>query len=42
MDLYLVSFSNGERKMNIACDGKIYWSGTAVEIAAGKRPDLLP
>jgi hypothetical protein len=35
------SFVDGERKMNIACDGKIYWNGTAVEIVAGKRPDLL-
>ena len=32
---------DGERKMNIACDGKIYWSGTWAEIIAGKRPDIL-
>lgn len=35
------SFVDGEKKMNIACDGKIYWNGTAAEIIAGKRPDLL-
>jgi hypothetical protein len=32
----------GERKMNIACDGQIYWSGTRAEIVTGKAPDLLP
>lgn len=36
------SFVNGERKMNIACDGKIYWNGTWATIFAGSRPDLLP
>lgn len=33
---------DGERKMNIACDGKIYWHGTRAEIITGKAPDLLP
>jgi hypothetical protein len=36
------SFVNGERKMNIACDGKIYWNGTRAEIHTSKAPDLLP
>jgi hypothetical protein len=35
------SFVNGERKMNIACDGKIYWNGTWATISADNRPDLL-
>ena len=36
------SLVNGERKMNIACDGKIYWYGTRAEIYTSKAPDLLP
>lgn len=36
------SLVNGERKMNIACDGKIYWRGTRAEIITVKAPDLLP
>lgn len=36
------SIVNDERKMNIACDGKIYWRGTRAEIVTGKAPDLLP
>lgn len=35
------SFVDGERKMNIACDGRIYWNGNNAEIIAGKRPDIL-
>lgn len=35
------SFVDGERKMNIAGDGNIYWHGTHVEIFAGKRPEIL-
>lgn len=35
------SFINGERKMNISCDGKIYWNGTSAEIIAIKRPEIL-
>ncbi len=36
------SIVNGERKMNIACDGRIYWTGTSAEIITVKAPDLLP
>ena len=36
------SMVNGDRKMNIACDGKVYWSGTRAEITTRKAPDLLP
>jgi hypothetical protein len=36
------SIVNGERKMNIACDGKIYWHGSRAEIHTNKAPDLLP
>ena len=36
------SVVNGDQKMNIACDGKIYWNGTRAEIITSKRPDLLP
>jgi hypothetical protein len=36
------SFVDGEKKMNIACDGKIYWHGTRAEIHTIKAPDLLP
>lgn len=36
-----VTYENGVKKLNIACEGKIYWHGTDVEIIAGKRPDLL-
>jgi hypothetical protein len=36
------SMVNGDRKMNIACDGKVYWSGTRAEIMTRKAPDLLP
>jgi hypothetical protein len=32
---------DGDQKMNIACDGKIYWHGTRAEIETGPRPDLL-
>ena len=35
------SFVDGERKMNIACDGKIYWQGDWAEIVTTKRPDIL-
>ena len=35
------SMVDGDIKMNIACDGKIYWHGTRAEIIAGKGPDLL-
>lgn len=35
------SIVNGEKKMNIACDGKIYWSGTCAEIIANKRQEIL-
>ena len=36
------SIVNGDRKMNIACDGKIYWHGHRAEIVTTKAPDLLP
>lgn len=36
------SFVNGEQKMNIACDGKVYWHGDHAEIITNKAPDLLP
>ncbi len=36
------SIVNGDQKMNIACDGKIYWHGTRAEIITSKSPDLLP
>jgi len=36
------SIVNNDRKMNIACDGKIYWRGTSAEIITSKAPDLLP
>lgn len=36
------SMVDGDRKMNIACDGKVYWSGTRAEIMTRKAPDLLP
>lgn len=35
------SVVDGDQKMNIACDGKIYWHGTRAEIQTGQRPDLL-
>ena len=35
------SIVDGDRKMNIACDGRIYWNGTHAEIVTGKAPDLL-
>lgn len=35
------SFVNGDKKMNIACDGKIYWHGSRAEIITSKGPDLL-
>jgi hypothetical protein len=35
------SFVDGERKMNIACDGRIYWNGTQAEIITSKRPEIL-
>lgn len=36
------SIVDGERKMNMACDGKIYWHGSRAEIITSKAPDLLP
>jgi hypothetical protein len=36
------SLVDDDQKMNIACDGKIYWNGTRAEIITGKAPDLLP
>jgi hypothetical protein len=35
------TFVNGERKMNIACDGKAYWDGSRVEIIADNRHNSL-
>jgi len=31
---------DGDRKMNIACDGKIYWNNTSAEIITIKAPDV--
>ena len=36
------SLVDNDQKMNIACDGKIYWHGTRAEIVTSKAPDLLP
>ena len=36
------SIVNGDRKMNIACDGKVYWQGTRAQIQTGPGPELLP
>lgn len=36
------SVVDGDQKMNIACDGKIYWQGTRATIQTGRAPDLLP
>jgi len=36
------SIVNNDRKMNMACDGKIYWHGTRAEVITTKGPDLLP
>ena len=36
------SIVNGDRKMNIACDGKVYWQGTRAKIETGPGPELLP
>jgi hypothetical protein len=36
------SWVDGERKINIACDGRLYWNGTDASIITGKAPDLLP
>jgi hypothetical protein len=36
------SIVDGDNKMNIACDGKIYWSGDRASIHTTKAPDLLP
>jgi viroplasmin and RNaseH domain-containing protein len=36
------SVVNGDQKMNIACDGKIYWNGTRAKIETGPGPELLP
>jgi hypothetical protein len=36
------SVVDGDQKMNIACDGKIYWHGTRAEIQTGTGPELLP
>ena len=35
------SWVDGDRKMNIACDGKIYWSGTDALIITSKPLDIL-
>lgn len=35
------SVVNGDRKMNIACDGKVYWQGTRAKIETGPGPELL-
>jgi len=36
------SIVNGDRKMNIACDGKVYWQGSRAKIETGPGPELLP
>ena len=36
------SVVDDDQKMNMACDGKIYWHGTRAEIITSKAPDLLP
>jgi hypothetical protein len=36
------SVVDGDQKMNIACDGKIYWRGTRAKIETGPGPELLP
>ncbi len=36
------SIVNGDRKMNIACDGKVYWQGTRARVETGPGPELLP
>ncbi len=36
------SIVNGDKKMNMACEGKIYWHGNRAEIITTKAPDLLP
>lgn len=36
------SVVDGDQKMNIACDGKIYWHGTRAEIQTGPGPEILP
>ena len=37
------SFLDGERKLNIACDGKIVWDKTRATIYAQKMPrDIVP
>jgi hypothetical protein len=36
------SVVGGDQKMNIACDGKIYWRGTRAKIETGPGPELLP
>jgi hypothetical protein len=36
------SVVDGDQKMNIACDGKIYWQGTRAKIETGPGPELLP
>lgn len=35
------SVVDGDEKMNMSCDGKIYWDGTRAEIITSKAPDLL-
>ena len=35
------SVVDGDQKMNIACDGKIYWQGTRATIQTRRAPDLL-
>jgi hypothetical protein len=35
------SVVDNDEKINIACDGKIYWYGTRAEIITSKAPDLL-
>lgn len=36
------SIVDNDNKMNIACDGKIYWYGDRASIQTTKAPDLLP
>ena len=36
------SVVDNDLKMNIACDGKIYWHGDRAEIITSKAPDIAP
>lgn len=36
------SLVDGDQKMNIACDGKIYWNGTRASIQTSPGPEILP